>query len=98
MLKAARVHGRPIIVMAMISAAISQPTAIIRPPQTIQRTLSRSDIGDIGALPCDMWEAAGAPASRAAFHDNVQGAGLSGRGSRSFRNRPECAHQGAFEL
>jgi hypothetical protein len=36
MLKAARVHGRPIMVIAMTMTAIIQPTAIHRPPNTME--------------------------------------------------------------
>ena len=36
MLKAARVHGRPIMVIGMTMAAIIQPTAIHRQPKTIR--------------------------------------------------------------
>jgi len=50
MLKAARVQGRPIIVIAMTTAAMPQATAIQRPPKTIQKTLSRRDTADIGFL------------------------------------------------
>ena len=37
MLKAARAHGMPMTVIAMITVAISQPTAIHNPPKTIAR-------------------------------------------------------------
>jgi hypothetical protein len=47
MLKAARVHGRPIMVIAMTMAAIIQPIAIHRPPNTIHRRLRRKEVGDI---------------------------------------------------
>jgi hypothetical protein len=47
MLNAARVLGSPMIVIAMMTAAITQPIAIHRPPKTIHKTLSRSDSGDI---------------------------------------------------
>jgi hypothetical protein len=47
MLKAARVHGRPIMVIAMTMTAIIQPTAIHRPPNTIHRRLRRKEVGDI---------------------------------------------------
>src|ERR1700736_1081426 len=39
MLSAARAQGRPMIVIAMMTAAISQPAAIHTPPKTNQRTL-----------------------------------------------------------
>ena len=47
MLNAARVQGSPMIVIAMTTAAIIQPTAIHRPPKTIHNTLSKSDRADI---------------------------------------------------
>src|SRR5271169_3383957 len=50
MLMAEKAHGRPIMVIAMMTAAISQPTAIHRPPKTIQRTLSNNDSGLISHL------------------------------------------------
>ena len=48
MLNAARAQGRPMMVIAMMTAAISQPTAIQRPPKTIQNRLSRRDRADMG--------------------------------------------------
>ncbi len=50
MLKAARAHGRPMMVIAMITAAISQPTAIHNPPNTIQRIFRNSGTTGMGAL------------------------------------------------
>src|SRR5262245_21033336 len=50
MLNAARAHGMPMIVMAMMMEATTQPTAIQSPPNTIQATLSRSDRGDMSGL------------------------------------------------
>jgi hypothetical protein len=47
MLKAARAHGMPMIVIAMITAATSQPTAIQTPPKIIHKMLSRRDKGDM---------------------------------------------------
>src|SRR5262249_23747121 len=47
MLKAARAHGMPMIVIAMMTAAISQHTAIHRPPNTIQKTLRIRDRADM---------------------------------------------------
>src|SRR5450759_4980526 len=47
MLNAARVHGRPTMVIAIRIAAITQPTAIHRPPNTIHNMLSKSDNKDI---------------------------------------------------
>src|SRR5262249_38952215 len=49
MLNAARAHGMPIMVIAMITDAISQPAAIHRPPKAIHSTLSRSAKSDIAA-------------------------------------------------
>ena len=46
-LNAARAQGRPMMVIAMITAAIIQPAAIHRPPKTIQSTLSSSERGDM---------------------------------------------------
>src|SRR5437667_11725613 len=48
MLKAARVHGRPIMVIAIKMAAITQPTAIQRPPNTIHKPLSTKLVTGIG--------------------------------------------------
>ena len=48
MVKAARAHGNPMMVIAMMTAATAQPTAIQKPPQTIQSRLSNNDTGDIG--------------------------------------------------
>src|SRR5271169_36410 len=45
MLNADQAQGRPIIVTAMMMAAITQPTAIHRPPKTIQRILRRNEKG-----------------------------------------------------
>jgi hypothetical protein len=50
MLNAARAQGRPIIVIAMIAAAMSHATAIQMPPKNIHRRLRRSDKGDMGAV------------------------------------------------
>jgi hypothetical protein len=47
MLNAARVHGRPIMVSAIIAAAMSQPSAIHQPPNTIHSRLSKRDKADI---------------------------------------------------
>ena len=55
MLKAARVHGRPMMVIAMITAAITQPTAIQKPPSTIQRMLRTRDTGDMPILVMRLW-------------------------------------------
>ena len=47
MLKAARAHGSPIMVIAMMMAANTQATAIHSPPKTIHKRLSRKAIGDM---------------------------------------------------
>src|SRR5512140_3487040 len=47
MLNAARAHGMPTMVIAMMTAAISQPAAIHRPPKAIHSTLSSSANSDI---------------------------------------------------
>ena len=51
MLKAARAQGMPTMVIAMITAAISQPMAIQMPPKIIHNKLSSSDRGDMVVLP-----------------------------------------------
>ena len=51
MLKAARAQGMPTMVIAMITAAISQPMAIQMPPKIIHSKLSSSDRGDMVVLP-----------------------------------------------
>src|ERR1051326_5260049 len=54
MLNAARAHGMPMMVIAMITEASSQPAAIQAPPQTIHSRLSsreKSDIADPRASP-----------------------------------------------
>jgi hypothetical protein len=45
MLNAALAQGRPMIVMAMITAASIQPAAIQTPPKTIQSTFRRMETG-----------------------------------------------------
>src|SRR5579872_1456343 len=45
MLNAARAQGRPMMVMAMMTEATSQPNAIQAPPIRIQSRLSRSETG-----------------------------------------------------
>jgi len=50
-LKAARAHGMPMIVMAMTTAAMTQPAAIQNPPKRIQSRLSRNERGDMDGLP-----------------------------------------------
>jgi hypothetical protein len=47
MLNAARVQGSPTMVIAMRTAAITQPIAIHRPPKTIHNMLSKRDRVDI---------------------------------------------------
>src|SRR5450631_1047723 len=46
-LKAARAHGRPMMVIAMMTPAIAQPTAIHRPPKAIHSRLSRREKVDM---------------------------------------------------
>src|SRR5580704_1751025 len=50
MLNAARVHGSPMIVIAMKIAAITQPAAIHRPPKRIHRRLSKKEKTDMAFL------------------------------------------------
>src|SRR5215470_5924807 len=45
MLNAARVHGRPIMVIAMIIAAIIQPAAIHRPPKINPQQVQKDGYG-----------------------------------------------------
>src|SRR5215469_2934267 len=49
MLKAARAQGIPTTVMAIMTAAISQPNAISAPPKRIQSTLRKIETGRMGA-------------------------------------------------
>src|SRR5271167_3996130 len=51
MLKAARAHGRPMMVIAMITAATTQATAIHKPPNTIQSRLRKRLITGIVSSP-----------------------------------------------
>jgi len=44
---AALAQGKPTMVIAMTTAAITQPNAIHKPPQTIQSRLRRREIRDI---------------------------------------------------
>src|SRR5260221_1705574 len=50
MLKAARAQGRPMMVIAMMMAAMSQPTAIHQPPKMTHRTLRRRLTGDMSGF------------------------------------------------
>ena len=50
MLNAARVHGSPMIVIAMKIAAITQPAAIHRPPKRIHKRLSKKEKADMAFL------------------------------------------------
>src|SRR5689334_7687298 len=50
MLKAARAQGRPMMVIAMITAATSQPNAIQAPPIRIQRMLRMMETGCMANL------------------------------------------------
>jgi hypothetical protein len=43
----ARVQGRPMMVIAMTTAAIIQPTAIHRPPKMTHSRFSSTEMGDI---------------------------------------------------
>src|SRR6516162_3989680 len=51
MLKAARVHGKPMMVIAIITAATTQASAIAKPPNTIQSRLSSRLIAGISSSP-----------------------------------------------
>src|SRR5271167_2557132 len=51
MLKAARAHGRPMMVIAMITAATTQATAIHKPPNTTQSRLSSRLITGMSSSP-----------------------------------------------
>src|SRR6516165_10195508 len=51
MLKAARAHGRPMTVIAMITAATTQATAIHKPPNTIQSRLRSRLITGMSSSP-----------------------------------------------
>ena len=64
MLKAARAHGSPMMVIAMITAATSQATAIQMPPVRIQSTFRMMFSGDIGLLPGLSHDRAALPAAR----------------------------------
>ena len=48
MLKAARAQGKPMMVIAMMIPAITQPRAIQRPPKTIHNRFSTRDRADMG--------------------------------------------------
>src|SRR3981081_2530763 len=50
MLNAARAHGIPMMVIAMITPAITQPSAIQKPPNRIHNRLSRNETGDMASL------------------------------------------------
>src|SRR6476659_9229225 len=47
MLKAALVHGRPMMVIAITTAAIIQPAAIHRPPKMIHSRFRSTEMADI---------------------------------------------------
>jgi hypothetical protein len=47
MLNAALAQGKPTMVIAMTTAAITQPSAIHKPPKTIQSRLRRREMRDI---------------------------------------------------
>src|SRR5215203_57135 len=65
MLKAARAHGSPIMVIAIRIAAITQPAAIHRPPNTIHNILSKSDRTDM-RFPFSSYPASAKPRGRIA--------------------------------
>jgi hypothetical protein len=48
MVNAALAQGKPTIVIAMTTAAITQPSAIHKPPKTIQSRLRTRETRDIG--------------------------------------------------
>ena len=50
MLNAAQAQGRPMMVIAMMMPAITQASAIQKPPKTIQRIFSKSETGPIGSI------------------------------------------------
>src|SRR5215475_7335349 len=50
MLKAARAHGMPIMVIAMMTEAMTQPTAIHRPPNKIHSRFNSRESTDIVRL------------------------------------------------
>src|ERR1700688_2401858 len=50
MLNAARAQGRPMIVMAMMTAATTQAAAIHNPPKRIQRMFSTIETGGMRSL------------------------------------------------
>ena len=50
-MNAARAQGIPMMVIAMITAAISQPIAIQTPPKIIHNTLSSRERGDMVLFP-----------------------------------------------
>src|ERR671915_231266 len=62
MLNAARAQGRPIIVIAISTAAITQPTAIQMPPVTIQRMFSTRFSNDTPVPPAFLLRPDMAPA------------------------------------
>jgi len=50
MLNAARAQGIPMMVIAMTTAAITQPIAIHRPPNTIHSRFKRKAMSDIAVM------------------------------------------------
>ena len=50
MFSADQAHGRPIMVIAMITAAITQASAIHRPPKTIHKMFRSKETGPIGSI------------------------------------------------
>src|ERR1700686_4849735 len=81
MLSAACAHGIPMMVIAITSAAISQPAAIHRPPQAIHNRLSKSAKIDIAGLRGSMtMPPSVVVATRYCREDGYCGGGLPARG------------------
>ena len=55
MLTAARAHGKPMMVTAMMTAASNQPSAIQAPPKMIQRMFKSNDMAG-PPCPAVIWE------------------------------------------
>ena len=50
MLNAAQAQGRPMMVIAMMTPATTQASAIHKPPKTIQRIFRSSETGPIDSI------------------------------------------------
>ena len=50
MLSAAQAQGRPMMVIAMMTAAITQASAIHSPPKTIHKMFKSSESGPMGSI------------------------------------------------